>query len=60
MVLLGVRSPIKRLKTYCYDNKFKKYGYSKGVGLDDPRGHPWDRHLYDRIFAEQAGRGERD
>jgi hypothetical protein len=38
----------------------KKFGYSKAVAVDGPWGHPWDQDLYDRIFAEQAGRGERE
>jgi hypothetical protein len=38
----------------------KKDGYSKAVALHGPWGHPWDQDLYDRIFAEQANRGERN
>lgn len=32
----------------------KKYGYSKGINVDGPWGHPWDQALYNENFAEPA------
>lgn len=32
----------------------KKYGYSKGITVDGPWGHPWDQALYNKNFAEPA------
>ncbi len=33
----------------------KKYGFSKGISVDGPWGHPWDQAIYNQHFAEHAG-----
>lgn len=38
----------------------KKYGYSKGIAVSGPWGHPWNQAIYDKNFAEPASSQDAD
>jgi hypothetical protein len=33
----------------------EKHGYSRGIEVDGPYGHPWDEARFEEVFSEHLG-----